>query len=82
MAKNTSILLGEYFESLINEQVKTGRFSSASEVVRTALRLFEQEEIRKKTLVNELKLGEKSGFVTAFNRKQHLKKIHSRHSAE
>ncbi len=82
MAKNTSILLGEYFENLINEQVKTGRFSSASEVVRTALRLFEQEEVRKKTLVKELKLGEKSGFVAGFDRKQHLKKIRSRLSSK
>ena len=44
MAKNTSILLGEYFDEFINKQVKAGRFSSASEVVRAALRMFEQEE--------------------------------------
>ena len=80
MAKNTSILLGEYFEDFINEQLRTGRFSSVSEVVRTALRLFEQEETRKKTLVNELKLGEKSGLATRFSRRAYLKKIHSKHS--
>lgn len=80
MAKNTSILLGEYFENFINKQVKSGRFNSASEVVRTALRLFEQEEARKKILINELKSGEKSGFVSKFDRKQHLKKLHARHA--
>ena len=44
MAKNTSILLGDYFDNFISQQVKTGIFSSANEVVRTALRMFEHEE--------------------------------------
>ncbi len=44
MAKNTSILLGDYFDNFINQQIKKGKFSSASEVVRTALRMFEHEE--------------------------------------
>lgn len=79
MAKNTSILLGEYFERFIQKQVKSGRFASASEVVRTALRLFEQEESQKKALVNELKAGEKSGFVQPVDRKSHLKKLHAKH---
>lgn len=78
MAKNTSILLGEYFENFINNQVKTGRFASASEVIRTALRLFEQEETQKKALINELKSGEKSGFISKVDRKIHLKKLHSK----
>jgi len=55
MSKNTSILLGDYFNEFINQQVKTGRFSSASEVVRAALRMFEQEESKKMELINELK---------------------------
>ena len=58
MAKNTSILLGDYFNEFIKDQITTGRFSSASEVVRTALRLFEQEESKKKELIKELKKGE------------------------
>ena len=78
MAKNTSFHIGEYFNEFINQQLKTGRYASASEVVRTALRLFEQEETRKKTLVNELKKGEKSGFASRFNRKDHLKKMHTK----
>ncbi len=75
MAKNTSILLGDYFNNFINGLVKTGKFSSASEVVRTALRMFEQEETKKAELIKELVKGEKSGFVQDFNRDAFLKNL-------
>jgi len=82
MAKNTSILLGEYFEKFISEQVKSGKFSSASEVVRAALRMFEYEENKKSELIKELKKGEKSGFVKNFNRETLLNKIHQNYASE
>lgn len=82
MAKNTSILLGDYFESFISKQVKSGKFSSASEVVRAALRLFEYEETKKAELIKELKKGEQSGFVKDFNRDSFLKTIHQNHNAK
>ena len=80
MAKNTSILLGDYFDQFINSQVKTGKYSSASEVVRAALRMFEQEESKKTQLIKELVKGEKSGFVKDFNRDSFLKNLHEKHS--
>ena len=80
MAKNTSILLGDYFDNFINQQVKSGKFSSASEVVRTALRMFEYEETKKTELINELKKGEKSGFAENFNRESFLSSLHQKHS--
>lgn len=79
MAKNTSILLGEYFENFINEKVKSGKFTSASEVVRTALRLFEQQENKTKMFVNELKAGEKSGMISNFDRKKSLSNLHTKY---
>ena len=82
MAKNTSILLGDYFDNFINKQIKTGKFTSASEVVRAALRLFEHEQTKKTELIKELKKGEKSGFVNDFDRNAFLKKIHKKHIAE
>lgn len=82
MAKNTSILLGDYFDNFINQQVKSGKFSSASEVVRTALRMFEYEETKKTELINELKKGEKSGFAEDFNRESFLNSLHQKHSLQ
>ena len=65
-------MLGDYFDSFINKQVRTGKFSSASEVVRTALRMFEHSEIKKTELINELKKGENSGFMKHFDRQSCL----------
>jgi antitoxin ParD1/3/4 len=79
MSKNTSILLGDYFNEFINQQVKTGRFSSASEVVRAALRMFEQEESKKMELINELKKGEKSGFQDNFEPNTFLNDLQKKH---
>lgn len=79
MAKNTSILLGDYFDGFISQQVKSGRYSSASEVVRAALRMFEYEETKKQELINELKKGEESGMNKKFNRKTFLNDLHVRH---
>ena len=82
MAKNTSILLGDYFDNFINQQVQSGKFSSASEVVRAALRVFEYEETKKTELIKQLEKGEKSGFVKSFNRKAFLEKLHQKHIPE
>ena len=82
MAKNTSILLGEYFENFISLQIKSGKYSSASEVIRTALRVFELEESKKSILIKELKKGEKSGFSENFNPNSFLNKLHKKYAEE
>ncbi len=82
MAKNTSILLGDYFENFISEQIKSGKFSSASEVIRAALRMFEHEETKKSELIKELKKGEKSGFVKNFSKEELLETFHEKYASE
>lgn len=79
MAKNTSILIGEYFEKFISNEVSSGKYGSASEVVRTALRMLEAEEEKKSVLLKALVQGEKSGKVEDFNPKAHLAKLHKKY---
>ncbi len=61
MAKNTSVSLGDHFEQFIAGQVDSGRYGSASEVVRAGLRLLETAESRQEVLRNALIVGERSG---------------------
>jgi antitoxin ParD1/3/4 len=44
MSKNTSISIGDHFAEFIDEQVRQGRYASASEVIHAGLRLLEERE--------------------------------------
>ena len=75
MSKNTSISLGNHFESFINTEISSGRYNSVSEVIRSALRLLETEEQRIKILRLAIEEGEESGMVENFDPKSHLKNL-------
>lgn len=67
MGKNTSISLDEHYTGFIAEEVASGRYSSASDVVRTALRLLEDRETQLRALRAALVDGENSGPATPFD---------------
>lgn len=79
MAKNTSVLLGDHFEKFISDKVSSGKYNSASEVVRTALRILESEEEKKAALLTALINGEKSKRIENFDPKAHLEKLHKKY---
>jgi len=61
MAKNTSVSLGDHFDEFIAGQVDSGRYGSASEVVRAGLRLLETTESKLEVIRKALVAGERSG---------------------
>jgi antitoxin ParD1/3/4 len=80
VARNTSISLGDHFSDFISKQVETGRYGSASDVVRAGLRLLEEHEARVKALEAALIAGEKSGAPVPLESKAFLKKMRAKHA--
>ncbi len=67
MAKNTSFILGEHFDSFVSEQVDSGRYANATDVIRSGLRLLEEYERRLEFLRHALVEGEESGIAGPFD---------------
>ncbi len=72
----SSYAIGPHFENMIKSKVESGRYTSASEVIREALRLFEEQEeihaIQIQQLKAKIQAGKDSGDGTpvdiVFNR--------------
>lgn len=67
MGKNTSFSLDEHYSAFIESEVAAGRYRSASDVVRSALRLLEDRETQLRALREALAAGENSGVSTPFD---------------
>ena len=67
MSKSTSIVLGSHFEQFIKAELQTGRYGSASEVIRAGLRMLEIEKARIESIRQALVIGEESGKPSAFD---------------
>ena len=67
MSKNTSFSLGKHFSAFVEGQVAQGRYGSASDVLRAALRLLEEREAQLMALRSALVEGEASGPSRPFD---------------
>ena len=75
MGRNTSVILGEHFDEFIKSEINSGRFKSASEIIRAGLRLLEDEK-HKIRLINEaLIVGEMSGEALEFDNEEFKRKM-------
>ncbi|KAE9527513.1 type II toxin-antitoxin system ParD family antitoxin [Testudinibacter aquarius] len=77
MARTTSVTLGQPLTDFITRMVESGRYGSTSEVMRTALRLLEEQEAINETLRLAILAGDQSGesdltLHDIFNREKQL----------
>ena len=77
MSKNTSIILKGQLNEFIEQQVKTGHYASASEVIRAGLRLLEEREVRVQHLRGEIQKGLDSGIAKDFDMQDFLAERHA-----
>ena len=75
MSKNTSVTLGNHFEGIIRKSINSGRYSSASEVIRAGLRLIDEQERKVDLLREAIEAGENSGYVKNFDPVKHLAEL-------
>lgn len=75
MGRNTSVSLGNYFESFVEGKISEGRFKNASEVIRAGLRLLESEENKVIILKNAIKEGIESEIAKNFDPINHLESL-------
>ena len=76
--KTTSVALGPHFEGFIQESIKSGRYNNASEVVRSGLRLLEEQERKMAFLRAAIEEGLDSGIVEDFEAKAYLQEMKAR----
>lgn len=76
--KTTSVALGQHFEDFIQERISSGRYNNASEVVRSALRLLEEQEQKINILRSAIEDGLKSGIVEDFDSQEFLQQMKAR----
>ena len=58
----SSYAIGDHFEQFIKAQLESGRYSSASEIVRDALRLMEEREQLRRIQIEHLRQQIRAGI--------------------
>lgn len=76
--KTISVALGNHFEDFIQASILSGRYNNASEVVRSGLRLLEEQEQKMAVLRSAIQEGLDSGIVEDFDPDAHLARLKAR----
>lgn len=78
MPRNASVSLSDHLATFVDDQLQTGRYGSASDVVCAGLRLLEEREARVGALQSALIAGEESGPPALFDNANFRKRMHAK----
>lgn len=77
MARTTSVTIGEQLDAFVGRLIDSGRYGSTSEVMRSALRLLEQQEthdeVVRQAVISGLDSGESPLSLRDIAARQKLK---------
>lgn len=82
MSKNTSISFSSHFSDFIESLVASGRYGSASEVVRDGLRLLEEREAKLQRLRELIREGDESGPSVPLDRENFFAEMHAEYRSK
>jgi antitoxin ParD1/3/4 len=74
----SSFTLGEHYESFIKDLVASGRYASASEVMRDSLRLMEEREHVREAKLQALRASIQEGLDSGPSQPLDMKKIRTK----
>ena len=81
----SSYTIGDHYEAFVKDLVESGRYSSASEVLRAGLRLLEEAEEERAVKLAELRRliqeGLDSGPATEWNLEETRSRLHAAREA-
>ncbi|MEM1087783.1 MAG: type II toxin-antitoxin system ParD family antitoxin [Pseudomonadota bacterium] len=80
MPKNTSVTLNDHFETFIDQEIASGRYTNRSEVVRAGLRLLQDESDKLKALRAALRKGLDSGPSKSVDEAEFLARMNTKHA--
>jgi antitoxin ParD1/3/4 len=80
MNKHVQVTLGEPLASFVDNEVESGRFGSAQEVVEAGLRLLEEEQVKLEKLRELLIEGEQSGEPRYVDREEFLARMREKYA--
>lgn len=82
MPRNTSVTLGEHFDTFVAEKIAEGRYQSVSEVVRAGLRSLEADEAKLEALKTMLQEGLDSPVDEGFEPELFVAELRAKYLAD
>lgn len=77
--KTTSFVLGDKLDALIQQEVQSGHYKNASEVVRAGLRLLFEKRLAEHQVIGMVEEAQEMGYVKNFDWDDHIEELKAKY---